>query len=47
MADDVGGLDRLGAAPPRAEDRTDDRYAGWPRGKARLLIFALLAILIA
>lgn len=41
MADGGGGLVGLDAAAPY------DRYAGWPHGKARLLLFALLAILVA
>lgn len=46
MADDVGGLARVsgGAAP---QGTLWDRYASWPRGRARALLVALAAILVA
>lgn len=42
MGDDGGGLAALTTG-----GFSTDRYAGWSRGKARLLLFALIALLVA
>ena len=44
MADDAGRLDAVNRGALAA---SDDRYAGWPRGRALWLLFALAAMLLA